>query len=149
MSAALTLAGPEHLETVLRMVESFHNEAELQTSPEHRQAALEPLLEGNPYGAVYVIGPARAPIGYVALNFSWSIEFGGLEAFVDEIYIRPAVRGRGMGGEVLGKLARMLKEADLSALSLEVDRDNERAHRLYRRARFEARDRYLMMTRKL
>ena len=36
-----------------------------QQSEAARRAALIPLLEGSPHGAAYLIGPARAPIGYV------------------------------------------------------------------------------------
>lgn len=149
MSAALHLARPEHLEKLLTMVEAFHAEEGLHSSPELRRAGIEPLLEGIPYGAVYIIGPTRAPIGYIVLTFGWSVEFGGMDGFVDEIYIRPAVRGRGIATEVLTELPKTLAEAGLKALHLEVSRDNEAAQRLYQRARFQPRDRYFLMTKQL
>ena len=71
MSAALHLARPEHLEKLLTMVEAFHAEEGLETSPELQRAGIEPLLEGIPYGAVYIIGPTRAPIGYIVVTFGW------------------------------------------------------------------------------
>uniref|UniRef100_UPI00261D46EB GNAT family N-acetyltransferase n=1 Tax=uncultured Lentibacter sp. TaxID=1659309 RepID=UPI00261D46EB len=101
MSAALHLARPEHLDKLLSLVAAFHAEAGLDTSPEGRRAGIEPLLEGIPYGAVYLIGPTRAPIGYIVVTFGWSVEFGGMDGFVDELYIRPPVRGRGLDSEVL------------------------------------------------
>lgn len=149
MSAALHLARPEDLDAVLRLVAAFHSEAEIELSEDGRRAALVPLLNGNPYGAVYLVGPTRAPIGYVIVTFGWSVELGGMDSFVDEIYIRPAIRGRGLATEVLGKLANTLKSADIKALHLEVDRENEAAMRLYFRARFKPRDRYMLMTRLL
>ncbi|EAQ44940.1 acetyltransferase, GNAT family protein [Roseobacter sp. MED193] len=146
MSAALHLARPEHLEKLLTMVEAFHAEEGLETSPELQRAGIEPLLEGIPYGAVYIIGPTRAPIGYIVVTFGWSVEFGGMDGFVDEIYIRPPVRGRGLASEVLIELPKTLAQAGIKALHLEVDRENEQAQRLYQRTRFQPRDRYMLMT---
>jgi len=146
MSAALHLARPEHLDKLLTMVEAFHAEEDLETSPDQRRAGIAPLLEGIPYGAVYIIGPTRAPIGYIVVTFGWSVEFGGMDGFVDELYIRPPVRGRGLASEVLIELPKTLAQAGIKALHLEVDRNNEQAQRLYQRTRFQPRDKYMLMT---
>lgn len=149
MSAALNLARPEDLEKVLSLVAAFHAESAIDSSDDSRRAGVEPLLSGIPYGAVYLIGPARAPIGYIIVTFGWSVELGGMDAFVDELYIRPAVRGRGIATEVLSTLPTALSEAGVKALHLEVDRDNEAAQKLYLRSRFKARERYMLMTKVL
>jgi ribosomal protein S18 acetylase RimI-like enzyme len=149
MSAALNLARPEDLEKVLSLVTAFHAESAIDSSDDSRRAGVEPLLSGIPYGAVYLIGPARAPIGYIIVTFGWSVELGGMDAFVDELYIRPAVRGRGIATEVLSTLPTALSEAGVKALHLEVDRDNEAAQKLYLRSRFKARERYMLMTKVL
>jgi len=144
---ALTLAKPDDLERILRLVADFHVEEDITQDDATRRAAVLQLLEGSPHGAIYLIGPARAPIGYVAVTFGWSIELGGMDGFVDEIYIRPAVRGRGIGTEVLINLPKALAGAGLKALHLEVDRENETARRLYEKMHFSPRARYMLMTR--
>ncbi|KII19304.1 N-acetyltransferase [Phaeobacter sp. S60] len=149
MSAALHLARPEDLDRVLDLVAAFHAEMGIPSDDTLRRAAIEPLLEGLPYGAVYLIGPARAPVGYIVVTFSWSVEFGGMDGFVDELFIRPPVRGRGIATEVLFALPRTLAEAGIKALHLEVDKTDETARNLYARARFEPRDTYMLMSRKL
>lgn len=149
MSTALHLARLDDLDRVMTLVTAFHAEEGLSSTDEERRAAVLPLLEGSPYGCIYLIGPARAPLGYVVATFGWSVEFGGMDGFIDEIYIRPAVRGRGIAGNVLFDLPKALAKAGVKALHLEVDRDNETAQRLYTRARFQPRDRYMMMTKRL
>ncbi|MEO1733916.1 MAG: GNAT family N-acetyltransferase [Pseudomonadota bacterium] len=149
MSAALKLAKPDDLEKLLALVAAFHAEENLPSTEAANRAALQPLLDGIPHGAVYMIGPGRAPIGYAIITFGWSIEFGGMDAFVDEIYLRPAVRGRGIAGETLNALAQALGDAGVTALHLEVDRENEKANRLYARTGFKPRDRYVLMSRRL
>lgn len=148
MSAALTLAGPEHADKLHALVSAFHEEAGLTTSEADRMSAVNALLEGVPHGSAYLIGPARAAIGYVIISFGWSIEFGGLDGMIDELYIRPGVRGRGIATEVLLTLPKALAEhAGLRALHLEVAGDNPVAERLYTRAGFRKRDGYALMTR--
>ena len=116
---------------------------------DHRAAALAPLLEGSPHGVAYLIGPARAPIGYVVISFGWSLELGGMDGFVDELFIRPRVRGRGIASEVLRSLPKALSEVDMKAIHLEVDTGNDTAQRLYTRTGFRLRERYQLMTRML
>lgn len=149
MSAALHLAGPDDIDRLLPLVAAFHAEQGIEQGDDTRRTALKPLLDGSPHGAVYIIGPARAPIGYIVLTFGWSLEFGGLDGFVDELWVRPAVRGRGIATEVLTELPRALAGAGLTALHLEVDRDNAAARRLYARSGFQPRDRYMLMSRPL
>lgn len=147
MSAALTLATVEHVDRLLPLVASFHAEAGINISDEQRAAGITPLLDGCPHGVAYLIGPPRAPIGYIIVSFGWSIEFAGMDGFVDELYVRPGVRGRGVASEVLISLPRALAGVGLKALHLEVRADNADARRLYKRAGFGLRDGYHLMTR--
>ncbi|MGV6803816.1 MAG: N-acetyltransferase family protein [Ruegeria sp.] len=149
MSATLRLARPEDLDRLMGLVAAFHAETGIDQDADQRREALAPLLEGIPHGCVYLIGPSRAPLGYIILTFGWSVEFGGLDGFVDEIYIRPAVRGRGIATEVLLDLPKALAGAGLTALHLEVDRSNDAAHKLYLRTGFKLRDRYSLMSKRL
>ncbi|MGI3171550.1 GNAT family N-acetyltransferase [Pseudooceanicola sp. C21-150M6] len=145
---ALHLATPEDLPRLLPLVNAFHEEFGLRTTEEMREGALTPLLEGSPHGAAWIIGPTRAPIGYVIIAFGWSIEFGGMDGFVDELYIRPSVRGRGIGSDVMLTLPKELAGAGLRALHMEVLTSDVRAQDTYRRAGFVPRERYMLMTRR-
>ncbi len=149
MSAALHLAKPADLDRLSALVAAFHDETGIELSDDARRAGLAPLLEGIPHGAAYLLGPARAPMGYIIVTFGWSVEFGGMDGFIDEIYLRRAVRGRGIATEALSALPKALAGAGLKALHLEVDREEAQAQRLYARAGFRARDRFMLMSRRL
>ncbi len=146
MSAALSLAGPQDLDRLLPLVATYHEFEGIAQTDEDRRSALMPLLEGSPHGAVWLIGPRRAPVGYIAVSFGWSIELGGMDGFLDEFFIRKSVRGRGMGSEALAALQPELARAGLVALSLEVAPGNDRAARLYERRGFRLRDGFHLMT---
>ena len=149
MSAVLTLGKVAHLEKLLPLCAAFHAEEGIASTEESRTAGLLPLLEGNPYGAIYLVGPPRAPSGYAVVCFGWSVEFGGLDAILDELFVRPSVRGRGIATEVLISLPNALKEYGLRAIHLEVSGENDAAVKLYRKAGFEPRDQYMFMSRRL
>lgn len=149
MSAALTLAKPEHLEKLVTLVEAFHTEEGISSTDDTRRAGVLPLLEGIPHGCAYLIGPPNAPIGYIVICFGWSVEFGGMDAIIDELFIRPGVRGRGIASEALIALPRALSAFGLRAIHLEVNKDNPNARKLYTRAGFVARENYMLMSRAL
>ena len=134
----LHIAGPDDLERLLPMVAGFQDHIGQPRNAEALEQALSPLLEGTPLGVVYLIGPRRAPVGYIALSFGWSIGFGGLEARISQFWVRSAVRGRGMGGDVLLALVPALAKHGLAAISLELPESDVRAQSLYLRRGFRS-----------
>ncbi len=145
----LHLASMDDLERLLPLVAAYHAEMGFGTDAAHQAGAVTPLLEGSPHGAIWLVGPRRAPVGYVVISFGWSLENGGLDGTVAEIYVRPAVRGRGMGFEALNGIAKALGGTGMRALHLEVTRSDARAQRFYARARFNPREDSLFMSRLL
>lgn len=143
MSNLLHLAGADDIERLLPMIAAYHAEEGIAVDEDHRREAVMPLLDGSPHGAVWFIGPRMSPVGYVAVSFGWSIELGGMDGFIDEIWVRAPVRGRGMGSEAVSMLLKSLKAAGVRALHLEVAEGNP-AERVYARAGFRRRDFALM-----
>lgn len=149
MTTAIHLAGPDDAPRLLALIAKFHEECRIERTDAQREGALMPLLEGSPLGAAWLFGPAKAPTGYTIITFGWSMEFGGMDAFVDELFIRPSVRKRGIASEVLMAISSSLSDVGVKALHLEVDREDAATQRLYSRAHFKLRDRYALMTRTL
>lgn len=147
MTTAIHLCRPGDFDRLDNLVARFHAEMQIDSDADARCAGLMPLLDGSPLGAAWLFGPSQAPSGYVVATFGWSVEFAGMDAFIDEIYVRPSIRGRGIATEVLHAIAGALRDGGIRALHLEVDRDNHGAHRLYAKSGFQMRDRYCLMTR--
>ena len=76
MSQVLHLAGPGDLDRCERMVAAYHALEGIQSDEAQRRAALEPLLDGSPHGAVWLIGPRMAPVGSRAPDSSRRRIFG-------------------------------------------------------------------------
>ena len=145
MTRILHLATGADIDRLLPMIAAYHEFEGIETDDDHRRAAIEPLLSGSPHGAIWMIGPKMAPVGYIAVSFGWSIEMGGTDGFIDEFWIREKVRGRGMGSEALAGLLATLRDTGIKALHLEVSAENANAMRLYESVGFQKR-RFNLMT---
>ena len=117
----LELAGPAQLEELLPLVAAYHAFEEVEISAEQRQNSVAKLLHDKTLGEIWLVRKLDVVIGYIAVCYSYSIEFGGRDAFVDEFYIAAAERGKGIGGRVLREIAALLRARGVVAVHLEVD----------------------------
>lgn len=72
------------------------------------------------------------------LAWSFSLEYDGRTAFVDELFVAERARGRGLGSHVLRRAAELGRESGANALHLETEEENEGADRLYARCGFRS-----------
>lgn len=142
----LELAGPAQLEELLPLVADYHAFEDVETSAEQRRNSVAKLLGDKNLGEIWLVRNLDNLIGYIAVCYSYSIEFGGRDAFIDEFYVEAADRGRGVGGRVLKEIAKLLRARGIVAVHLEVDGQNERARAAYGRAGFSTRDKYHVMS---
>lgn len=120
MSTAINLATAADLDQVVGLMQRYHQEAGLPFDDSHRTAVAAPLLAGNPLGAIWLIGPVRAPLGYVMISFGWSMAHGGMVGWLDEVFIRASVRDRGIGTEVMHAVVVNLRKAGLRAMHVQL-----------------------------
>lgn len=140
----------EHdLDTLVPMVKAYHEFEGIGLRQAEREASVRMLITDKNKGGVWLINNTEELCGYIALCYGYSIEFGGLDAFVDEFYILPEFRGMGIGRQVLGLIKAEAKKDSIRALHLEVAKDNNRAVRLYASEGFTARDKYILMSTEL
>ena len=145
----LRLATPDDLNTLVEKARAYHEFEGIQSDENKLRESLTPLIGASPSGAIWLIELSGSIIGYIALAFGYSIEFGGRDAFVDELYIDSGYRGQGIGTEVLRMAKAEAINLGVRALHLEVGRGNGRAQRVYASMGFERRDRFFLMSLKL
>jgi len=111
------------------------------------RATFRRFLSLRVFGRVWVLCEADLPVGYIVLTMGFSFEFHGHDAFIDELYIDSNFRRRGYGRQAVAFLENKARETGVNAIHLEVDRGNDSAFELYRRAGYEDHDRFLMTKR--
>src|SRR5215470_68855 len=98
------------------------------------QRALEGFFPHPEYGRAWLVEVAGSVVGYVILTLGYSFEYRGRDGFVDELYIEPEFRRKGLGRQAMEFVEARAREMGVNALHLEVDTKNEAAMELYRRA---------------
>lgn len=107
-------------------------------------SALDGALTPNHHIRIWIIEVAGETAGYVAVAIGFTIEAGGNDGFLDELYLREPFRGQGIGRKAVEFAIDVCPSLGIRRLSLEVERHNIRAKRLYEDIGFEAHDRILM-----
>ncbi len=146
MTIQLQLLTENQIDTVLPLVAAYHEFESLETTEIERTSAIRKLISDHNLGGIWLIYSEEELAGYIALCRGFSIEFGGFDAFVDEFYLLPKFRGQGIGAETLEQIKAEASKMDIEALHLEVARANTRAQKLYAKAQFKPRDKYVLMT---
>ncbi|MGE0726976.1 MAG: N-acetyltransferase family protein [Acidimicrobiia bacterium] len=139
-------ATPADLDELLELVEAFYEIDNHVFNQEHVCAALQPLLESDEHGQVWVLQDRATAAcgGYAVITWSWSLESGGRDAILDEIYVR--AREHGAGTRSLHHASSAAAEAGARVLYLETEASNERVRRFYARNGFQVDDSVWMST---
>jgi GNAT superfamily N-acetyltransferase len=139
-------ARPEHAGIVIAMMRALE-QADPDATPfdeQRRRLIFDQFVRDSPYGRAWLIVEGEQPIGYVVLTISFSFEYRGCDAYIDELYIAEERRGRGIGRRAVAFVETMARDLGVNAMHLEVSRANTPALELYRRIGYVDHDRYLM-----
>jgi ribosomal protein S18 acetylase RimI-like enzyme len=127
---------PADIETLVSMVREYCIEDGHVFEESRVRAALASLLADDRHGVVWVIG---APVqGYAVVTWGYSLESGGPDALLDEVYVR--VRGRGLGARLLQAALDDSAARGMARMFLETETRNEGARRFYARHGFTIED---------
>jgi GNAT superfamily N-acetyltransferase len=144
-SHSITQAGLADLETLLALMRHLQLD-DPWSEPFHEptlRANLAELLQNPVFGIAYIVREDAAPIGYLVICFEYSLEYRGKGAWVDELFVEPTHRGKGIGTQLLDLAECASREHHAKFLHLEVNHGNP-AIELYRRRGFAQHQRFLM-----
>jgi GNAT superfamily N-acetyltransferase len=140
-------ATTDHVPLLLDWMRDFYAHESIPFEPARSRATLAELIASPAFGRVFLLVAEGTAVGYAAVALGFSLEFGGRSAFLDELYVRPPSRGRGVGAAALSLLADRCRELGARSLALEVHLENRKAEALYRRSGFVPNDRHLLTRR--
>jgi GNAT superfamily N-acetyltransferase len=132
------------VDALVRLMLQFYAESNVDISAHATSRALEALLDDSRLGQVWMIEDDGHPAGLVVLTVSFSMEYGGLRGFIDDFYVAPPYRRRGLGHAALEEVKRACLRRGVRVLLVETVPDNAAATSAYRSVGFEDSDRCLM-----
>jgi len=129
-------ARPADRDTALALLVAQLREHEIATPPAAVAAALDGLMSHPERGAVLVATLDGRVVGIAALSATWTIEHGGPAMWLEELYVEPSYRSRGVGRALLSAAAAAARARGARTLDLEVEASHTRAANLYAREGF-------------
>ena len=132
------------LDGLMRLQADFYREDGYVHRVARAREAWIKLFGDKGLGEAWVVEAPGGLAAYVVVTFSYSLEFLGRDAFVDELFVAPAFRRQGLGRAGLRVAEAICREAGVRAVHLEVEHGNESAARLYRSWGFANHHRALM-----
>lgn len=129
-------AGVEHAVLVGRLLFDFNTEFEAPGPGAEEFAERFADLLARDDVIVLVAGSHQAPSGFAFLTLRPSPYFDGPLAQLEELYVRPALRGQGIGTGLLLSAIRLVRERDGGEMHINVDEIDSDARRFYERHGF-------------
>lgn len=136
-------ATPADAPLFLQMCRDFHLEdgSPLDAAGE---ATITHICEGEPLAPAFLLEFNGEPAGFFVLTLGYSVENGGTDGFIDDIYLLPTLRGQGLGRTAVELAIEAAKAAGIRVLLLEVEAANDRAYHLYCKMGFDDTKRRLL-----
>ena len=121
---------------VLEMMRVFYASPAVWSngSEEIFEADFTACISDSPFLEGYIFENAQDIQGYAMVAKSFSTEFGKTCVWLEDIYVKDAYRGRGIGSYFLKYIESKYPDA---ILRLEVEAENERAVNVYHKCGFE------------
>lgn len=137
----ITMSDLQHKAEVLTMMHGLYSEDEAASPVDQSRFSLtiDFFLANPSHGRIVLFGEGVSLRGYSLLAPYWSNEFGGALVVVDELFVTPMARNRGIARSFFRFLGEQ-RPFEAVALALEVSPGNTGARRLYESLGFTRRN---------
>jgi GNAT superfamily N-acetyltransferase len=103
--------------------------------------ALEKVVADGTRGFILLARDDLRIVGVAYVATILSAEHCGLVAWLEELYVTPSLRSRGIGSALVTEVLERAREMEVVAIDLEIDAGHSRAEALYQRFGFRRLDR--------
>ncbi|MCC6585230.1 MAG: GNAT family N-acetyltransferase [Bryobacterales bacterium] len=129
-------ASLDDLPLLLDLMSEFYAESGYRLHREIAEGAFRAVIDNAALGSVWIIEAAEQAVGHLVLTYRIAMEYGGLTACVDDLYVRPAWRNGGLATRALGDIVELCSRTGLRGMTVEVDPTNGPAKTAYHRVGF-------------
>lgn len=144
MTTDIRLATPDDVPALVGLMREFYAESDYPLPEAQAARTFEQLLASPEQGAAWLMTLDREPAGFIVLTVAFSMEYGGLRGFVDDLFVVPRFRRHGLASAALAAVRQSCASRGVRALLVETSLGNEQAVRVYRRAGFSETGRLLL-----
>ena len=135
----------DQIDALVPLCRAFCWEIGAPFDDERVRNGLAGLFQRPHFGSTLVLVADGRPRGYVVVTLGWSLESGGIDALLDEVYLEPELRGRGVGTKLVEAAVEAARAAGAKRIYLEVEAGNAAARRLYARLGWRTEESTMML----
>ena len=112
-------------------------EHDIDVSAESLCRVLERVVADDQHGFVHLARAEGRIVGVSYVATILSVEHAGPAAWLEELYVVPVWRQRGVGSALVDAVLERARAAGMVAIDLEIDAGHSRAASLYKRSGFD------------
>jgi GNAT superfamily N-acetyltransferase len=138
-------ASPDDIPLLVGLMDEFYAEAGYDLDHSRAAEAFAAILADERLGYVWIIQAEHRDVGHIVLTLRYAMEYGGIIACLDDLYVKSGWRNQGLSSGALVEVRNFCERVGIRALTVEVGHENGPAQTVYRRAGFaEAPNRQLL-----
>ena len=133
MDMTIRRASPTDVPLILELIRGLAEYERLAHEVTATEAGLrQALFDASPGAEVVIAESGGEPVGFALFFHNFSTFVGKRGLYLEDLFVKPAWRGKGVGRQLLAHLARLAVERDCGRLEWAVLDWNEPAIRFYR-----------------
>ncbi len=136
MDVAITVAGAMDRDPLLALLSAQMAEHDIPTNSAELAVAIDAVLADPSLGVLLAAWSGGRAVGVAYVGWFMSLEHAGRSAWLDELYVTPDFRDRGIGQKLLHAVIDHCRAHGARAIDLEVEATHTRAANLYQREGF-------------
>ncbi len=137
-------AGSPEAERLVAAVRRFHGESGREVCSA-QATAVHDLCSDASLGRAWPLADGRRDVGYALAYWRHSVDHGGRIAVLDDLWIEPRLRGRGLGRRLMDAVLADMSASGAQAVVVEADPADAPAMSFYGRLGFAAKGTALLV----
>ena len=118
-------------------------------NPGRVSTQLKRILSQPQLGEGWIATANGIPVGYLLAVYVFSLEHLGITAEIDELFVLPSQRGKGIGVTLLNTAESKFRKVGCSNVSLQLSRQNDSARSFYHGREYLERSAYELLEKTL
>jgi len=128
---------PNQIAAAVELFRIQLREHHIASDVEQVRGVIEQVVADERLGFILVATTAHGQlVGAAFASTFLGMEHGGISGWLEELYVLPSWRGKGIGSKLVGEVVRLAETRGWRALDLEVEADHAQVISLYQRHGF-------------
>jgi GNAT superfamily N-acetyltransferase len=131
-------ARTDEIEEMLPLIRAYCEFYETEPNDAGIRKMFETLITEPSQGVVFIARDDGRAVGFATLDWKWSSLKGARLGYLEDLFVDPEARGRGIADALIEVCAERCRELGMPALEWLTAPDNHRAQKVYNRTGAES-----------